>query len=101
MNTEEKLQVFELLKDHFDCSDPNYCSEEGCKNFYVTVSYDGQGFSLPGDFYSCVFHCSNQAFCFNHSNNLLTFVEGVIRTYKVCTECATKAENNGWIRYVN
>ena len=99
MNNEQKLQVFEWMKDHFDCTDPNYCSEEGCKNFNVGVSYDGQGFRLPHDFFSCVFRCSNKEYCLDHRNNLFTFTEGIKRRHLVCRECINKAKNNGWDMY--
>ena len=100
MNNEQKLQVFEWMKDHFDCSDPYYCSEEECKNFNVGVSYDGQGYALPYDFFSCVFRCSNKEYCSDHRNNLFIYVEGVKCIHMVCLQCVVKAENNGWTKYV-
>ncbi len=104
---EEDLTILGWLKDHFECSEPIRCSESGCKNFYVSVSYEGQGRCLPYAFSKCIFSghytynkfeepsCSNN-FCNDHRDRLTIFTGKSKYQCKVCYNCLDKAAQFDW-----
>ena len=109
MNLEENLQLLAWFKERFECSEPYRCCVSECRNFYVIISYEGQGDTLPyQQFYGCIFcrdlningtymkaSCSN-SFCFDHKDKLKSFKDNNGSPQTVCEGCVPKVLQLNW-----